>query len=492
MNETVNPEKVEVAEPMKPVAPKPHRWGKAALALALAAAVVVGWQYVENIAPSTSEGTRPSGPPAQTVRDAAAVEGDMPITIDALGAVTPLATVTIKTQISGKLMSVGFQEGQLVNKGDFIAQIDARPYQAALAQAQGQFEKDSALYAQAQADLARYETLNKQDSIARQQVEDQVFLVAQDKAAVATDQAQIDTANLNIAYCRIVAPVGGRVGLRLVDPGNYLQPSDANGIVVITQLDPISVVFSTPEDNLPQITARLNAGATLPVTLLDRANVKQLATGTLTSFDNQVDLTTGTFKLRATFANPEGTLFPNQFVNVRLLVDTLSGAVLAPNAAVQLGANGSFVYVVKDDSTVAVRTVTTGPADAKNTTILSGLTAGENVVIDGVDRLRDGAKVSVRNGAGAASQNQAPGNDATGKGQRRRRRKDQDAGGARRPRTPGNDGDAKQAAVMNPSRLFIERPVATTLLMIAILMVGVVAYKFLPLSALPEVDYPTI
>ena len=232
---------------------------------------------------------------------------------------------------------------------------------------------------------------------------------------MATDQAQIDTANLNIAYCHIVAPVSGRVGLRHVDPGNYLQPSDTTGIVVITQLDPISVVFSTPEDNLPQITARLNAGATLPVTAFDRANVKQLTVGTLTTFDNQIDVTTGTFKLRATFANPDGALFPNQFVNVRLLVDTLSGAVLAPNAAVQLGANGSFVYVVKDDSTVAARTVKTGPADATNTAIVSGLAAGENVVIDGVDRLRDGAE---------GERAQRPGGDGakSGAGRRRRRR----------------------------------------------------------------------
>ena len=349
MNETVSPEKVDVAEPVKPVAPKTHRWGKVALALALAAAIVVAWQYVENIAPSTNQGTAPAAAPAQTVRDAPAVKGDMPITIDALGVVTPLATVMVKTQIAGKLMSVGFQEGQLVKAGDFLAQIDSRPYEAALALAQAQLAKDTALHEQAQSDLARYETLSKQDSIALQQVVDQQFLVAQDKAAMGSDQAQIDTANLNIAYCHIVAPVGGRVGLRQVDPGNYLQPSDTTGIVVITQIDPISVVFSTPEDNLPQIAARLNAGATLPVTAFDRANVKQLATGTLTTYDNQVDVTTGTFKLRATFANSDAALFPNQFVNVLLLVDTLSGAVLAPNAAIQLGANGSFVYVVNAD-----------------------------------------------------------------------------------------------------------------------------------------------
>ena len=438
MNETVNPEKVEVTASIKPGPPKRHRWGKAALVLALALAVVVVWQYVENIAPSTVDTTRPAGPagaPAQTVRAAATVAGEMPITIDALGVVTPLATVTVKTQIAGKLMEVGFQEGQLVKQGDFLAQIDPRPFEAALAQAQGQFEKDTALYAQAQADLARYQTLNKQDSIARQQVDDQVFLVAQDKAAIATDQAQIDTAKLNIAYCHITAPVSGRVGLRLEDPGNYLQPSDAAGIVVIAQLDPISVVFSTPEDNLPQITQRLNTGATLPVTAFDRANVKQLATGALTTYDNQVDVTTGTFKLRATFANPEGTLFPNQFVNVRLLVDTLSGTVLAPNAAIQLGANGSFVYVVGDDSTVAVRKVTTGPADATNTTILSGLAVGENVVIDGVDRLRDGAKVKVRNGAGATAQGQTPAG-APGQEQRQHRRRTEGASGERAAASP--------------------------------------------------------
>ncbi|HYA73552.1 MAG TPA: efflux RND transporter periplasmic adaptor subunit [Roseiarcus sp.] len=433
MNETVNPEKVELAEPTKPVAPKAHRLAKWTLALALAAAVVVAWQYVENIGPSTVDATRPtgaSGPPAQTVRAAAAVKGDMPITIDALGAVTPFATVTVKTQIAGKLMEVGFQEGQLVKAGDFLAQIDSRPYEAALAQAQALLAKDTSLHEQAQSDLARYQTLNRQDSIARQQVEDQAFLVAQDQAAMTSDQAQIDAAKLNIGYCHIVSPVSGRVGLRLVDPGNYLQPSDTTGIVVITQIDPISVVFSTPEDNLPQITARLNSGATLPVTVFDRSNVKQLATGTLTTFDNEVDPATGTFKLRATFANPAGTLFANQFVNVRLLVDTLSGAVLAPNPAIQLGANGSFVYVVNDDSTVSVRKVATGPADAKNTTIVSGLAVGEKVVIDGVDRLRDGAKVSVRDGARAASQDQAPAGAAPGQGQRRHWRQEQGAGGA--------------------------------------------------------------
>ncbi|HEY1942523.1 MAG TPA: efflux RND transporter periplasmic adaptor subunit [Roseiarcus sp.] len=438
MNETVDPDQIEVAHPATTTpapqrpAPKGHRWGRLALALALAAVVVVGWQYVENIAPSNNQGGRPSGPPPQTVRAAPAFKGDMPVTIDSLGAVTPFATVTIKTQIAGKLMQVGFKEGQMVKEGDFLIQIDPRPYEAALALAQAQLAKDTALHQQAQADLARFETLNKQDSIARQQVEDQVFLVAQDKAAMDSDQANIDTAKLNIAYCHIVSPINGRIGLRLVDPGNYVQPSDASGLVVITEIDPISVVFSTPEDNLPAITARLNSGATLAATAFDRANVKQIATGTLTTFDNQVDVTTGTFKLRATFANPNGVLFPNQFVNVRLLVDTISGAVLAPNAAVQLGANGSFVYVVNENSTVSVRQVTTGPSDAQNTVIASGLAVGENVVIDGVDRLRDGAKVSVRNNANAAAQTPPTGSGA-GQGQHRHRRDGQAPGGAATP-----------------------------------------------------------
>jgi multidrug efflux system membrane fusion protein len=319
----------------------------------------------------------------------------MPITIDALGTVTPLATVTVKTQISGKLMQVGYKEGQLVKEGDFLAQIDSRPYEATLAQAQGQIAKDTSLYQQAQADLARYVTLNKQDSIAHQQVDDQTFLVAQNKAAIASDQATIDAAKLNIYYTHIVSPINGRVGLRLIDAGNYVQPTDTTGLVVITELDPISVVFSTPEDNLPRITRRLNSGAVLPVTVLDRANVNKLAAGTLTTFDNQVDTTTGTFKLRATFANPDNALFPSQFVNARLLVDTVTGAVLVPNAAIQLGAMGSFVYVLKDDSSVTARKIVTGAADATRTVVSDGLAVGEKVVIDGVDRLRDGAKVKV-------------------------------------------------------------------------------------------------
>jgi membrane fusion protein, multidrug efflux system len=428
MNENVDLQQVEAPSPVKPTAPAAprRRFARLVWVAVLVVVALLAWHYWPSGAPAPGAPSQNgSGGPPQTVRDAPATTGDMPITIDALGAVTPLATVTVKTQIAGRLMEVGFQEGQLVKQGDFLAQIDSRPYEAALALAQAQLAKDSALLDQAQSDLARYQTLEKQDSIARQQVEDQTFTVAQDNAAIASDQAQIDTAKLNIAYCHIVAPVSGRVGLRLVDPGNYLQPSDTTGIVIIAEIDPISVLFSTAEDNLPQIAARMNSGAKLTATAYDRTNSKVLATGTVTTFDNQIDLTTGTFKLRAQFDNPDGALFPNQFVNVRLLVDTMSGATLAPNAAVQIGASGSFVYVVQSDSTVAVRKVTTGPADAKNTVILTGLTAGENVVTDGVDRLRDGAKVVVRNGGGAATGAPAAASDA---GQHHKRAQDQ--GGA--------------------------------------------------------------
>ena len=403
MNETVDPATTRGAEPTKaPVQPRVpslrprRRWPRWAAAMVLAFVAVVAFELWEQLAPGTVDAPKAADKtalPPQTIRAADAERGDMPITIDALGAVTPLATITVKTQVSGQLMSVGFQEGQFVKTGDVIAQIDPRPYEAALAQVQAQFAKDSATYLQAQANLARFQTLSKQDSIARQQVDDQAFLVAQTKAAIGVDQALIDTARLNLGYTRILSPISGRVGLRLVDVGNYVQPSDATGLVVITQLDPITVVFTTPEDNLPRIAPRVATGAKLPVTAFDRANVKALATGELTTYDNQIDATTGTLKLRATFLNPDHTLFPNQFVNARLLVDTQKNVVLAPNAAVQIGQSGPFVYVVKDGKSVEVRKVSTGAADAQRTVIETGLKPGESVVIDGVDRLRDGAAI---------------------------------------------------------------------------------------------------
>jgi membrane fusion protein, multidrug efflux system len=416
MNEAVRPEVAERAAPAIPEAPAPETTPLPAakprsrrllerltLVVALAAAALFAWQKIENIATPTSEGVNSgrSGSPPQTVRVAPVTLGDMPITLDELGTVTPYETVTIKTQIANKLTEAGFTEGQMVKKGDFLAQIDPLPYQAALAQAKGQLAKDQALLAQAGSDLARYEALAKQDSISKQQVTDQEMLVQQDKAAILTDQAQVRAAQVNLDYTRIVSPVTGRVGLRLVDPGNYVQPSDATGIVVITQIDPISVVFPTAEDDLPRIAARLNAGATLKVTVYDRANVNELATGTLTTYDSQIDPTTGTIKMRANFDNPNGVLFPQQFVNVRLLVDTLKGVTLAPNAAIQIGPSGNFVYLLNDDGAVSKRDVVSGPTDGKLTTIAKGLAPGDKVVIDGVDRLRDGAKVRLADNAAA-------------------------------------------------------------------------------------------
>ncbi len=434
MNENVDPDAVAKAAPAFAATParRRYRLGKIALAFTLAAAAIFAFQHFEKIGVSTlpDAKTNASGPPPQTVRVAEVATGDMPIFIDALGTVTPLATVTVKTQIAGRLMEVGFTEGQIVKEGDFLAQIDSRPFEATRAQVEAQLAKDTALYQQAQADLARYQTLKQQDSISHQQVEDQVFLVAQDKAAMANDQAQIDAAKLNIYYTRIVSPIAGRVGLRLVDAGNYVQPSDSTGLVVITQIDPISVVFSPPEDYLPRITRRLESGAKLPVTAYDRSNVRELATGEMTTFDNQIDTTTGTFRIRATFPNPDNALFPNQFVNVRLLVDTQKGVVVAPNAAVQPGASGAYVYVAKDDDTVAVRQIKTGAADATRAVVTSGLSVGEKVVIDGVDRLREGSKIKV---VGATS---SPSAQTPGTGEKPHRRGAGQGEGAAAPAPP--------------------------------------------------------
>ena len=430
MNEAFKPEVAERSAPALPPAPdkpapgtvptpSPRRRSlllRVAIVVALAAAAIFAWQKYETLGTSPGEGVNQgrSGALSQTVRVAPVTLGDMPITLDALGTVTPLATVTIRTQIAGTLMELGFAEGQMVKKGDFLVQIDPRPYQAALAQAQGQLAKDQSLLAQAETNLDRYVALSKQDSIAKQQVTDQQALVAQDKASIQTDQAQIQTAQLNLNYTRIVSPIDGRVGIRLVDAGNYLQPSDSSGIVVVTELNPISVIFSTAEDNLPRIAARLNSGAVIPVTAYNRGNVDKLAEGTLTTYDSQVDISTGTIKMRATFDNSKGALFPQQFVNIRLLIDTLKGVALAPNAAVQIGPTGSFVYLLNADNTVSKRDVVTGPSNNKSTTISSGLVAGDRIVIDGVDRLRDGAKVTVVDAPGPSD----AGQDRTAQGTR--------------------------------------------------------------------------
>ena len=368
----------------------------------------------------TTPGGRP-GAGAPTAVNAAKVEkGDVQVILNALGTVTPLQTVTVLTQISGQLQVIGFTEGQMVKKGDFLAQIDPRPYQAALEQAQGTLAKDQALLKDARLDLERYRKLVQQDSIASQTRDTQEALVRQDEGQVVADQAAVDTAKLNLDYCRIVSPVTGRVGLRQVDQGNYVTPSSTtNGIVVVTQLQPISVLFTLPEDNVLAVTKPMHAGQSLAATAMDRGNTVKLATGALTNIDNQIDTTTGTFKLRAQFDNIDESLFPNQFVNIQLLVDTLHDQMIVPTAAIQRGAPGTFVYTVNPDSTVSVKPVKLGVAQGERQAIVSGIALGDTVVTDGVDRLRDGAKIVLPggqtpgpgDGTGARRHRHAPGAD---------------------------------------------------------------------------------
>jgi multidrug efflux system membrane fusion protein len=379
--------------------------GLVAILLAVGVYETVHWLR----APATSGG-RNAG--LQTVGAATVALGNIRVIVNALGTVTPLATVTVQSQINGYLTQVAFTEGQMVQKGDFLAQVDQRPYEILKEQYEGQLAHDQGLLAQAQLDLKRYQTLAAQNSIARQQAEDQVFIVQQYEGSVKQDQGLVDAQALNIAYCHIISPVTGRVGLRLVDPGNYVQTTSTTGIAVVTQLQPITVIFTLPEDDLPEVLPQFNAGTALTVTAYDRANLRQLAVGKVSAIDNQVDTTTGTVKIRAQFDNADNALFPNQFVNARLLIKTLDNAVTVPTSAILRGSPGAYVYVINADSTVSVRKITTSAVDGSITAVTSGLSAGERVVIDGTDRLRDGLKIVV------AADQAAAGGDAQGAGQR--------------------------------------------------------------------------
>ena len=339
---------------------------------------------------------------------ATAVSGDIQLKIPALGTVTPLATVTVRTQITGTLQKIFFTEGQFVHQGDALAQIDPRPYEAALQQMEGNLKRDQALLANAKVDLKRYEGLVKEDSVAEQQLDTQRALVDQLVGTIEADEGQVRTAQVNLVYTHIIAPVTGRVGLRPVDQGNYVTPGDANGIVLINQLQPITVIFSIPEDNVSAVMKRVQSGAVLPVDAYDRPNTIKIASGKLLTVDNSIDITTGMVKLRAQFDNTDSSLFPNQFVNIQLLQDVLANQIIMPNAAVRRGApNGvatTFVYVVKADSSVSVRPVTLGVVDGENVAVTAGLKAGEVVVTEGGDRLRDGAQVQLPNAAPAPAE----------------------------------------------------------------------------------------
>jgi multidrug efflux system membrane fusion protein len=399
MNDTLPPQVEAPHESRLKAAWRAHwrAWLVAIIVIAIIAGVVA-WAMLRTPANAPAAkgrgGFDPNARPMPVVA-APARKGNIDVYIDALGTVTPRNMVVVHSRVDGQLMSVAFREGQDVKAGELLAQIDPRPFEVQLTQANGQMARDQALLKNAQIDLERYQTLLTQDSISKQQVDTQAALVRQYQGAVQADQGAIDSAKLQITYARITAPISGRVGLRQVDPGNIVHASDSNGVVTITQIKPMTVIYPVPEDNVPRIVKRIQGGQDLSVAAFDRSGKNKLATGRLLTIDNQIDTTTGTVKLRAEFPNEDAALFPNQFVNVRMAVETRQDTTLVPSAAIQRGAPGTFVFLVKPDQSVTMTPVKLGAVDGESTEVQSGLDPGNMVVVDGADKLRDGSKVEL-------------------------------------------------------------------------------------------------
>ncbi len=376
----------------RPPAPKSRWWVWLLIALVLVVGIII-WQRRG----STPQAKTTGDPTARAivVSTATAKQGSMGINIDALGTVTPVYTVTVTSRVQGEIMKVNYREGQMVRKGDSLLEIDPRPYEAAVTQMEGQLAHDEAVLNEAKIDQERYQQAFSRNAIAKQQLDDQQQVVLQDEGTVKNDQGQLANARVNLTYTHITSPIDGRVGLRLVDPGNIVQANSSTPLVVITQLQPITVIFSVAEDHLGQIQQQLRKGKKLTVDVFARDQTTKLASGSLLTLDNVIDTTTGTLKLKAVFPNTDNALFPSQFVNARLLVDTLQNVTLIPTPAIQRNAQGAFVYVIKSDQTAALRNITPGATDG-TVTAVDGIQAGEVVATNGFDKLQDGAKVSVR------------------------------------------------------------------------------------------------
>jgi membrane fusion protein, multidrug efflux system len=386
-----------------PRSSKGHLW----LWIVVIAALAIGYWYFRGSRPNSQAAGGASGEAASKGRGASgaggfvipvvvatAQKGDIPVIFNGLGSVTAFNTVAVRSRVDGQLINVAYQEGQFVHEGDLIAQIDPRPFQVQLEQAQGQLAKDTAQRKDAEVNLDRFKLLFKEGVISQQQLDTQSALVGQVTGSIAADQSSIDNAKLQLTYSRITAPISGRVGLRLVDAGNIVHATDPNGLVVITQLQPIAVIFSLPQDQLPIVNSKLRGGAHLPVEAFDRDNTDKVATGKLLTIDNQIDATTGTYKLKAVFDNADNALFPNQFVNVHLLVDTARNLTVVPTVAIQRGPQGTYVYAVEAGNKVKIRPVTVGQDAGNSVGITTGLNPGEVVVIDGQDKLQDGSAVN--------------------------------------------------------------------------------------------------